>query len=54
MRIVSRTARNVREQEREESLRKREAAGTCARGANTFPLFRGPRVLLVRVPSRRL
>jgi hypothetical protein len=30
MRIVSRTARNVREQEREESLRKREAAGTLA------------------------
>ncbi len=30
MRIVSRTARSVREQEREKSLRKREAAGTLA------------------------
>jgi hypothetical protein len=30
MRIVSRTARSAREQEREKSLRKREAAGTLA------------------------
>jgi len=30
MRIVSRTARSVREQEREKSTRKREAAGTLA------------------------
>jgi hypothetical protein len=30
MRIVSRTARSVREQEREKSMRKREAAGTLA------------------------
>lgn len=30
MRIVSRTARSVREQEREKSIRKREAAGTLA------------------------
>jgi hypothetical protein len=34
MRIVSRTARAVREQEREKSMRKREAAGTLA---NSFP-----------------
>jgi hypothetical protein len=30
MRIVSRTARSVREQQREKSIRKREAAGTLA------------------------
>jgi hypothetical protein len=30
MRIVSRTARSVREQQREQSMRKREAAGTLA------------------------
>ncbi|MGH8204013.1 MAG: hypothetical protein ACREST_05340 [Steroidobacteraceae bacterium] len=30
MRIVSRTARSVREQEREKTMRKREAAGTLA------------------------
>jgi hypothetical protein len=30
MRIVSRTTRQVREQQREKSLRKREAAGTLA------------------------
>jgi hypothetical protein len=30
MRIVSRTARSVREQQREKSMRKREAAGTLA------------------------
>ena len=34
MRIVSRTARSVREQEREKSMRKREAAGTLA---SAFP-----------------
>ena len=34
MRIVSRTARSVREQKREKSMRKREAAGTLA---NAFP-----------------
>ncbi len=34
MRIVSRTARSIREQEREKSMRKREAAGTLA---SAFP-----------------
>ena len=34
MRIVSRTARSVREQKREKSMRMREAAGTLA---NAFP-----------------
>ena len=34
MRIVSRTARSVREKEREESMRKRDAAGTLA---TSFP-----------------
>ncbi len=34
MRIVSRTARSVREQKREKTMRKREAAGTLA---NAFP-----------------
>ena len=41
MRIVSRTARSVREQQREKSMRKREAAGTLA---TAFP-----RAELVRI-----
>ena len=43
MRIVSRTARSVREQERDKSLRKREAAGTLA---TAFPLAEFVRVHL--------
>jgi hypothetical protein len=43
MLIVSRTARSVREQQREKSLRKREAAGTLA---TAFPLSEQVRVHL--------
>lgn len=44
MRIVSRTARSVREQRREQSMRKREAAGTLA--------IAYPRVEIVRLHLR--
>ncbi len=43
MLIVSRTARSVREQQREKSLRKREAAGTLA---TAFPLSEQVRIHL--------
>src|SRR5688500_15308738 len=46
MRIVSRTARAVREQEREKAMRKREAAGTLA---NSFPRVGPVRINLQRV-----
>lgn len=49
MRIVSRTALSVREQERERSLRKREAAGTLA---TAFPRAEFVRVHLQFVSNR--
>jgi hypothetical protein len=50
MLIVSRTARSVREQQREKSLRKREAAGTLA---TAFPLSEQVRVHLQFVSEAR-
>lgn len=43
MRIVSRTARSIREQQREESMRKRQAAGTLA---TAFPRAESVRIHL--------